>query len=236
MKVSDYIGHESQGFAETIRAAAYGYMLRDCFPIRESHARELRRLGLNDKTIIRNGYASIPSTVGKLVAESALAQHFDNKLIGIAGFYRDDDNRFRINLHGDGLLTPVRNGFVRGVQVYRNLKDLNPYWLSSRELPGGMPAHAFLHFTNSTKAHKTGVVCITDNSLIADIFAERTGCCAVGLNGVGPANAVSMISAKLPQVCVALIMLNTSSNEAETYLPKLLNALRRAGISFKKIL
>ena len=104
-------------------------------------------------------------TLEKLSAASDLAELFD--LEGVPGFYRDDctlpgpQGSFRRETTAQfgpwrlsiptakampsGLLCPYDNGtpYIIGIRIYRNVRDRQPFLLTSRGLPGGARAVAF---------------------------------------------------------------------------------------------
>jgi hypothetical protein len=93
---------------------------------------------VNHSELYFQGIRSIPSDTAKLIICNELSKTYD--LHGVAGFYLSG-NRWRLNLHGQGILKPYRDEHNRitGLFVYRNINS-QPTLLSSANLYKGTPA------------------------------------------------------------------------------------------------
>jgi conjugative relaxase-like TrwC/TraI family protein len=147
--------------------------------------RNLIRRGLDEATIEKNGYKSVPTTL----ALEGVMRHFKAEdLRGIPGFFRQGE-RWRLNIgewvskkddvtHSfhQGFVVPVRDPEDRivGLQIRRvEVKTDEPryIWLSSSKKEEGTSSGAPIHYRNIEQARTTGQVILTEGALKADVAA-----------------------------------------------------------------
>ena len=132
------------------RHAVYSDML-SCLTLYDAHRRNLRKRGLDDERIARNGYKSMPEAweERRRIAEFLSRRH---NLTGIPGFY----TRYGAwTMAGPcGTLIPVRNmdGLIQGLKI-RLDDEANPgrkyRWFSSRDrhMENGTRSYSWIHVT-----------------------------------------------------------------------------------------
>jgi hypothetical protein len=158
----------------------------------EAHRDDLYRRGLNDEQIARHGYVTAP--VGDAAREmlaAAVEREVGTALAGaVPGFVRPKHGRLTLALEDAELLIPVRDvaGCIAGI---RRRPD-NPgegrkyLWNSWGHLPGssiGQDGHT-VHIARP-QHQRTNYVLIVEGELKAAIAADRLGCIAISVPGVG---------------------------------------------------
>lgn len=173
----------------------YSALARAC-GLSDEDQEALRRRGLTEETIRRNGYATLPPPSRRgAVVEQLLAE------IGadpghIPGFYRDETGRWCLAGPG-GLLCPVRDEsfLIQAFQIRRHQgeEDGPRYvWLSSagdQVLSSGHVIRRFEGTSSGAPLHhhrRPGTpVWITEGPLKADLLHQAYGVSTIALPGVG---------------------------------------------------
>jgi len=151
----------------------------------ERHRGDLRRRGLSDQTVTRNGYATMPRGHRADAARDLVARGCAD---GVPGFYVNS------NRHGDyaalagppGLMVPVRDeaGRVRGAQIRRDAPTASARytWLSSAGRRDGIGSGSPLHW--SLEGNRAGDLWVTEGPLKADAAAHLSGWRFLAVAGV----------------------------------------------------
>lgn len=154
-----------------------------------AHGDELLiRRGLSDVTIAKNLYASVPDADKGNRLARVFAHRFYLK--GVPGFYRQEGS-WRLNTSYSGYYVPYKDerGRIVGLQIRRD-RDTEPkyLWLSSKDLPEGTQAKAFLHFSKPDIAERKGEILVTEGALKAERISDFTDLPVVALAGVSATN------------------------------------------------
>jgi Domain of unknown function (DUF3854) len=196
------------------------------------HREKLRRRGLSDLAIERNGYCSTPAPEH---AEQ-IARAFDwPRLAGVPGFYRAGVCARMVRC-ASGFFVPYRDehGRIQAMQ-YRLDEPLNGktkyLWLSSRQCSSGAPAHHAYHHLLADVEEVT----VTEGALKADVIAHFTQAPVVGIAGVSTFGAdfathLRMVAPALRTVIVAFDMDMLQNCAVRAALETLTRQLQRAGL------
>src|SRR5262249_17277093 len=129
------------------RHQVYGRLLGDLnakVGLLDEHRDDLRRRGLSDQVIDRNGYASLTDAAVELA--TGLNQEHGDRLINVSGFTFIPGWGRRATLavkELQGLLIPVRDhkGRIQALQIRTGEEGRKYIWLSSPSARSGSPAH-----------------------------------------------------------------------------------------------
>ena len=149
------------------------------------HRNNLLNRGLDDDIIERNLYRTVPGTIVASRITHKLAERFS--LAGVPGFYTIGRD-WKMSLH-KGFFIPVRSmeGLIQGLQIRLDDAKKRKYrWFSSNNMENGTPAHSWIHTANSG----SDAVFITEGALKADVAANLTGDCFIGLSGANCINGL----------------------------------------------
>lgn len=184
------------------RDAVYQAFL-ELLPLLDRHRQDLLRRGLPESVIARNGYKSIPETPQKRwsVCRQLLKKH--KTLEGIPGFHVRTSKKGEEywDFAGEpGYLIPVMDaqGKIQGLQIRLNDTSDGKYrWFSSRGLPRGTPAKAWVHVAYPLGNADARRVWVTEGPLKADISAHYLGKVFVAVPGVAAWREVEPVLKKL---------------------------------------
>jgi DNA primase len=167
------------------RHAVFSTLL-DCLTLSGPHADHLAEVrGLDDDTITRNQFATVPTRDEAAELVQGLAAQHD--LSNVPGFYLSETG-WRLRFAGmRGFYIPLRDvhGRIEALQIRRDGDDPKfRYCLVSTphdEFPRGASSGAPLHFAG----YPTEKLIITEGGLKAIICAQILGCCVIGLVAAG---------------------------------------------------
>jgi hypothetical protein len=171
-------------------------------PLAQDHLDNLRSRGLDDETITRNGYRSMPGRERWRIAAD-LAGIYRGELLTVPGFIQSQRPGRKPFLSiagaGPGILIPVRDtqGRIVAMKLRRDvLADDQPryVYLSSKRHGGpgpGSPPHVPLGITDA----KAGTLRITEGELKADVTCHLSRVPTISVPGV------SSWRACLPAIC-----------------------------------
>lgn len=159
------------------RHEVYSAMLR-MLPLYPLHLEDLKRRGLTEEVIERNGYRSYPAVSGlRRSVAAALAARFN--LAGVPGFYLDREKGWSIVHYPDGYFVPVRDcaGRIQGLQIrvlpFDPAKHSGKYtWFSSAGRECGAKASQWLHLALPPGVEVAGRVWLTEGALKADVASH----------------------------------------------------------------
>jgi DNA primase len=160
------------------RDGIYTTLLRGHLKLKDEHRAQLRRRGLSDAEIERNGYASAPDEVRGFGIADALSAY---GLEGVPGFYREF-KRWRM-ARASGLFVPYRDahGQIQAMQYRPDMTRGGKYiWLSSPDCSSGAPQH----FARGHLLKDAREVLITEGGLKADVISFFTQAPVIGIAGV----------------------------------------------------
>jgi hypothetical protein len=153
----------------------------------------LRERGLSDEQIARHGYATGPGNqTARLALAAAVAAELGQELAGqVPGFVRDPQARLDLVCKDEELLIPVRDQQGRIVGIRR--RPLNPggggkyRWLSGGDQEkGGISVDGnTIHVAYPPRPVSMRRVVIVEGEIKANITADRFGCIALAVAGVG---------------------------------------------------
>ncbi|MCI0389872.1 MAG: relaxase domain-containing protein [Acidobacteria bacterium] len=229
--------------------------LLEALKLKERDLRSLLARGLDEASIERNGYKSIPLPS----AIDALMVRFKGRdLAGIPGFYRDE-GIWRLNIgewkdkdglvrsFHQGFLIPVRDirGRIEGFQIRRaEVKRDEPryIWLSTSSKEEGASSGAPVHYRNIEQARKSGQAIITEGALKADVSADLLGGQCAVIAGAGvlsfPEAFGHRLRAQLPELRQAVIAIDADAGrtpEVQKGLDRLSEILWDAGLDVREL-
>lgn len=154
------------------RHQAYNRLL-ELLTLSDIHLRNLRKRGLSEEAIRKNGYKSVPllPEVRQAIVKKVSA---GLDLHGVSGFYSTSSGRWDMYCKG-GILIPVRDmeGKIQGLQLRLDDTSNRKYrWLSSHYFKDGSKALPWVHVTGNT--HSTSAY-ITEGPLKADVASHLAG-------------------------------------------------------------
>lgn len=220
--------------------AVYSFMLSECLTLTPEHKEQLRtERGVLDTSIEANLYRSVPTHTRMLVICSELAQRFD--LTGVPGFFRGEDERWRMAFWHSGIFIPVRDVQSRIVacQIRCDAGDSRYLWFSSNGFPVGTSSGAPIHFAKPDYARCRGFAVITEGALKADIIAQYLQCAVIGLAGVSCFNADTIgqqIQETMPELRNVVVAFDADWREkkpVEDAMFRLIDALQGADFDVK---
>ena len=162
-------------------------------PLKKEHYNDLKRRGMNDESIIRNGYRSVPDKktaekVVKKIKEKYGEKYGIKSFVGIPGFYKND----QFVKSCSGYLIPMRDlcGRIQGFQIRKDdPKDGAKYvFLTSAWKENGTKCEAFSHFVCEDYSQPCRSLIITEGPLKADLIHEFTGLPVIAIPGVNSQN------------------------------------------------
>ena len=176
-------------------------------PFIDRHKKDMKKRGLTDEEIAKLPYCSYGYSDEKALAQSYLAKGL--KLLGVPGFYEDDDKQITLRKLKKGILIPFKDseGRIQGFQLRKNNEDLKTWkengktkkenkcnWLSSTGLKGGTKIPAYCHyacdFVYSLEMErviplvKNGKITVTEGGMKGDIVHFISGESIIALPGV----------------------------------------------------
>jgi hypothetical protein len=217
--------------------AVYRYLLDRCLLLTPEHGDGLlEKRALPDVVIAAKLYASTPSENQAAEICAELSERFD--LTGVPGFYRGDDNEWRMNVR-QGLFIPVRDsqGRITACQIRCDEGEIRYLWFSSNELRDGASSGAPAHFSKPDLVQHTGLAFITEGALKADILAEYEQSAVVGLAGVSTFNPETIgdqLQEALPDLRKTAIVFDADwreKKEVKKALFRLVDALRQKSLA-----
>jgi hypothetical protein len=220
--------------------AVYSFMLTECLALSPDHKEKLRNeRGLLDTSIEANLYRSVPTYTGMLVVCSELARRFD--LSGVPGFFRGEDERWRMAFWHRGIFIPVRDvqGRIVACQSRCDAGETRYLWFSSDGFPAGTSSGAPIHFAKPDYAKCRGFAVITEGALKADIIAQYLQCAVIGLAGVSSFNAETFgqeIQKAMPELRNVVVAFDADWREKKPVkdaLLRLIRALKAANLNVK---
>jgi len=221
----------------------------------ERDRKNLVNRGLNEATIERNGYKSVPLPSG---VDDVMDHFKDQDLSGIPGFYKDE-GKWRLNIGAwrgkdgiehsfhQGFLIPVRDlqGRIEGFQVRRaKVKNDEPryIWLSSSSKEEGASSGAPIHFRNPERARESGQAILTEGALKGDTAAHLLGNqhCLIALAGVSnfQEDFGRRLREQMPEVRQIVIAFDADApriHEVRQQLERLSKTLSDAGLDVRKL-
>jgi hypothetical protein len=216
--------------------AVYRYLFDMCLKLTPEHGDGLlEKRTLPDVVIAAKLYASTPSENQAAEICNELSERFD--LRGVAGFYRNDDNEWRMNIR-QGLFIPVRDsqGRIAACQIRCDEGEIRYLWFSSNEMRDGASSGAPMHFAKPDLVKQTGIALITEGVLKADIIAEYEQSAVIGLAGVSSFNSETIggeLKDALPDLRNITIVFDADwreKREVKKALLRLITALRQEGL------
>jgi putative DNA primase/helicase len=161
--------------------------LLDLLTLSEPHREALRRHGLSDEAIDRNGYRSLPRTAPKRQEVLArLSEEFEREtLLSVPGLFLDDRNALAVAAM-PGLLIPVRDTAGRVVALKVRPDDAvgggaKYLWVSSKRR-GGPSSGCRCHVALGAGGADT--IRLTEGEIKADLTTERSGVLTLSAPGV----------------------------------------------------
>ena len=213
----------------------------------------LHNRGLDDTTIRRNGYRSMPRLGETNLVMAALK---DDDLSGIPGFYRRDgewklnlgasqDRYGQIRSFNQGLLIPIRDpeGRIEAFQIGR--VDVRPgepryIWLSSSKQQDGAGSGAPIHFRNPGRIGERAI--LTEGALKADVTARLLGnrCGVIAIAGVQSfrSNLGERLRSEFPALRSITIAFDADYDrkpEVRAAFDRLKDSLERAGLQTERL-
>jgi DNA primase len=213
--------------------------------------------GLDDVTIEKNGYKSVPIPSALNEVMKSFKQQ---DLRGIPGFFRRGEN-WRLNIgewtskkdgithsYHQGFLIPVRDvqGRIEGFQVrraeVRDSDDPRYIWLSSSNKEHGSSSGAPIHFRNVEQACCSGQAIITEGALKADTAAhlldnKHAVIAVAGVSSFGD-DLGQRLRAQIPGLKQIIITFDADAArkpEVQKALERLGETLRGAGLDAREL-
>lgn len=164
----------------------YNLML-DELSLEKKHRDNLLSRGLSLEEIQRLKIKSVPKTGYKYLVNQLISK--DCNVIGVAGFYTDNNGETTINLHPSmgGFFVPVRNekGQIQGMQIRLDEpKDKRKYmWLSSSGRNGGCTSGSPVQISGNI--FQSEAIYVTEGALkcqIAHYLSDKPFIAVAGVN------------------------------------------------------
>ena len=173
------------------RDFTYRCLLRN-LPLSEAHMQNLKKRGMKESTIQKNGYGST-ALVGLNKIPQELRMQDACNLQGVPGFYKKD-GQWTLCKQNPGIMIPVREvpedfsngclGKIQGIQI-RYDDEIKPglryMWLSTRDMEFGSGAEVWTHFVG----YPEKTIWLTEGPLkgdIANMFLDEPFICVPGVN------------------------------------------------------
>lgn len=237
-KAVDYTRIDVDPAPLSVRDRTYKAML-SLLSLQREHYENLRKRGLSDTAIKKAKYRSIPESRRNidLMVQTLLQNGYILK--GVPGFYKDEHNKWTLNVFGSGILIPQRNGLgqIQGFQIRRDTSDKSKRYiaLSSREKKEGSPAQTFCHLAIG----KRGIsdIILTEGGLKADVISCLTGYSVLSVPGVNslrflPRALSDLSDAGLEQVDIAYDMDIRENKAVQKAEEQLIRILEKASIPY----
>ncbi len=144
----------------------------------KEHREQLRKRGLTDAQIDRNGYRSLSFFKFRQTVPS-LRDEFDERLLTVPGFTTDDGEIKPIQMP-NGILIPIRDvqGRIVALQIRSDKGDPKYLWFSGGDTSCGSPTHVPLGIKTATEVR------VTEGPLKADVAFALDGESTIGVAGV----------------------------------------------------
>lgn len=172
----------------------YAYLLSRLISVAPRHLDNLRKRGLSDSAIQKNGYRTIHAAAARSLAGELWAQ-FGDEIKSVPGVAFWEDDKPHVNYPyvektpiNDILLIPCRDKGGRIVALKQRIDD--PKWDGEKYLylssgkHGGRKAVQSVHLPKGTPA-TCDRVRVTEGELKADAAWEQTGIVTIAIPGVG---------------------------------------------------
>jgi Domain of unknown function (DUF3854) len=218
--------------------AVYRYLLGNYLNLTPEHGTGLLEArGLPDVVIAAKLYASTPPATRASDVCAKLSERFD--LTGVPGFYRGEDDAWRMNIHAQGLFIPSRDaqGRIVACQIRCDAGDIRYLWFSSSGMRLGASSGAPVHFAKPDLVKQSGRALITEGALKADIIAELDESAVIGLPGVSSFNPDTLsqqLRESLPELRTLTIAFDADWREkpqVKDALFRLIHMLKRTDIA-----
>lgn len=201
-----------------------------------SHRENLQNRGLSFKYIHRFMYKSMPTddVFRREVLENLSKKH---NLIGIPGFYRDNNGDYQMYIKKcGGIFIPIcdKEGYIQGLQmrldISQETNEKKFRWFSSNHFHDGTGAKPWIHVVGDTNSH---VACLTEGAMKADITSVLSdGQLFIAVPGVNAINQLTEVikDMRIRKVYEAFDMDKRSKPEVKDALITLRNTLNNIGV------
>lgn len=157
-----------------------------------AHREDLKRRGLREATIEREGFASWPDTEDESnEAADEVYQELGDELFGVPGFWADEDDAPRLCRRGSGWVVPTRDP-VTGRYVSLRVRLDTPWsaskylWVSSSKNNGpGAVVTARLAAPTEPSMEYSDWCVVTEGEVKSIVLANHLGMPAISVPGVG---------------------------------------------------
>lgn len=215
----------------------YTFLLDECLFLTQNHGDHLLyERGLSDHTITVNLYASVPpkfdsakktGNIGNVLEDEGrkleltavsetLREEFGDRLRGVPGFYKDENDLWHLRQMPSGFFVPYRDikGRIVGLQIRQEGNVENKYiWLSTNpetdpKFKEGTSSGAPIHYAHFWGCGADTSIIITEGALKADRIFEFSGetCVAIaGITAVNFQNLADELKTNLPELREVII-------------------------------
>jgi hypothetical protein len=151
------------------------YSFLNMLALTDNHRNNLRNRGLNDNVIEAFMYKSVPlDGQFRRCVLNELSATYD--LLGIPGFFTDDNGAWRMYLPKDGgtfISVVSADGFIQGMQIRLDNTENRKYrWFSSNHYSNGTKGYPWIHTAGDVAS---ATACITEGALKADVASVLSG-------------------------------------------------------------
>ena len=200
-----------------VRDAVYKEVVKS-HPFIDRHVEDMIKRGLTKEEALSLGYCSYGYSDEVALAEQYLKKGYE--LVGVPGFYRNDNGQMQLRELKKGILIPFKDSYgrIQGFQLRKNNEELKKFkdngkwktenkcnWLSSSGLKDGSHIPAYSHYACNFVYHfnkdrvipviKDNKITITEGGMKGDIVHLLTGMSVLALPGV---NALKEFEKELP--------------------------------------
>jgi len=199
-----------------------------------AHRRQLMNRGLDNATIDRNMYRTVPAAGTKLYSDLLYNLSREHNLAGIPGFYKKG-GKWRM-VTKNGLFVPVcsHQGYIQGLQIRLDDDSNRKYrWFSSNHYDCGTRIYPWIHVANWNNG-KTAY--ITEGAMKAEVASYLMGgVCIIGLTGVNCINGLSGLLRELgtDEIIEALDMDKFTNQYVSDALSALKSSVLKEGIKYR---
>lgn len=211
--------------------------LLNMLELTEFHKKDLIRRGLPEDIIIKNGYKSVPMSGISKIPSMLLKE--GKSLLGVPGFYQNNNDKWTIQKNASGYFVPVRNinGEIEGMQIRADnpYEGRKYYWLSSTDKKMGCGAKTWSHFVG----YPEDSVYLTEGPLKADIINYFLDVPVIAIPGVNALSNLEIMLDELKKMDVSTIVtcfdmdFLSNQNVKEAY-ARLTSLIRQKGFNCKK--
>lgn len=233
--------------------------LNELLKLNDRDRANLRERGLDDATITRYDYKSVPTRAeAALITRRLVAEGYD--LTNVPGFYRPDPDkdewRMNVNRWHSGFMVPVLDveGRIQGQQIRRaevseEKKEARYVWFSSANKAAtsereevlrhdGASSGTPVHYRNPELMRSTGEAILTEGVLKADVIAHYLDRGVIGVAGVGnfPKEFGGEMREQIPELKQVMIAYDADvvrNPQVQLHLAKLHKNLAEAGLEVK---